>query len=472
MKSRALASSLAIALAASPALADRVEGAADVDVFHADNVSTQAGSGQPAFIATQELGLRLRGRLDAFDDRLKMRLRYDGREPLPGDVLNNPRRELLDAWVGYELWQDVVTASAGRMLVPGPVFLVIDGASAELKLPWGFSVDAFGGRRALSTSHVNIGIDKWLPAVGGNARWRHELVQATLHLSYSEDEALFLNIGPDARPTWGGFNLMGSVFSRPFEQLLLGGNLVFLQQGGYALGPTWSEIDIEARVINFTSGVLWGEYRPFKFLRAAYDLHYQRPSVVRIGTRHAPDGALTSDEDAGVVDPNFLDNRLKLSFAPFFVGWLHGALRHRLRPERQEIRYSLEANLERLIPLGFYTSGRVIYEQVLHNADAVDPRPMDRVLGSLLVGYWGYGFDVSTGVSYIERPGSPLSGRTTAGVGAEDLSPFLLEAQRLFFLRASYGSRNWTAGVDLERNIDDNEYRVFARLGGRAELTW
>jgi hypothetical protein len=459
---------LALSLFSGDVRADRAEVQGDVDVFHANSTNLGPGAGAPTLLTASELGLNLLGEVDALDDRLHFRLHYLGREALPGEVMNNPRRELWEAWVGYELWQDVLTASAGRMLVLGPVFLPIDGARAEVKLPFGFSFDAFGGRRALSTSHVNIGIDKWLPAVGGNVGWRHDLAQAQLHVSYSEDEALFINVDDDARPTWGGFNMLGSVFSRPIDQVMLGGQLSFIQQGGYALGPTWSEVAIQAQVLNLVSGVLWGEYRPFKWLRAGYDLHYQRPSVYRTGTLEGADAQLNPE----VVDPNFLDNRLEVSVAPFFVAWLRGGVRHRLRPERQEIRYFAEADIDRLIPFGFYTRGRLVYEQNIPDANIAEPKPMDRVLGSMMVGYFGYGFDASSGFSYIERPGSPLSGRTTAGLASDDLSPFLLEAQRLFFLRASYGSRHWNAGLDLERNIDDNEYRVFARLGGRMELSW
>jgi hypothetical protein len=448
--------------------AGSVDGQADVDVFHANSINVGAGAGAPALVTAQELGLHLRFGLNELDDALRVRLHYDGREPLPGDIANSPLRALYEASVSFEIWEDTVDTKIGRFLVPGPVFLPVDGGQVKLQLPFGFTADAFGGRRGMSTSRRNLGIDKWLPAFGGTVGWAHELARLSLHVSYAEDEALFLKSTSETSNVYGGFNVFASGYTRPFDSVLLGAHLSLIQQGGYVIGPTWSAVDVEAQFINLVSGVLWGEYRPFKWLRAAYDFQYQRPSVIRTGTVAGED----AEVDPEIVDPNFIDNRLKLSWAPFDIGWVRGGVRHRLRPERQEIRYLAEIDVDRLIPFGFYTRGQAIYEQILHNAGVVDPKPLDRILGSLSVGYYGYGFDASTGLSYIERSGLPLSSRQAGADASEDLSPFVLEAQRLFFLRASYGNRFWHAGVDLERNIDDNEYRVLAQVGGRAELSW
>jgi hypothetical protein len=167
-----------------------------------------------------------------------------------------------------------------------------------------------------------------------------------------------------------------------------------------------------------------------------------------------------------------MDNRVKLAVSPFAIGWLTAGVRHRLRPERHELRYFGEVDVNHLIPFGLYAKGQVIWEQILHTPDFADNKPMDRLLGSAAVGYSDFGFDVSTGLSYIERAGTPLSSRTANAAAPADLSPFVLEAQRIYFVRASYSSRWFFTALDFERNIDDNEYRAFAQVGGNLELSW
>lgn len=464
-KTRLLLLGLLMLLAPVVARAGGVDGQAALDVFHADSVSGAASGGDPDFVAAQELGLNLRLDVRELDDRLRARAHYRGREPLPGTIVNEPLRTLYEAWVRYEVWQDVVTASAGRFFVPSPLFLVVDGAAVSVKLPLGFEAGAFGGRRGLTTSRREAGIDKWLPAAGASFAWRHELVETSLHFNYAEDEGVFLKASDELTLNYGGFNLMATVTSRPFSWLLFGGQLSFVQQGNYVIGPTWSTVKVEAKLVDFTTGYAWVEWRPWKLLRFSYDVHHQRPGLVRSGTVTGEDPTLAPE----LVDPSFLDNRVRVSVSPFAIGWLSGGVRHRLRPDRHELRYFGELDVNHLIPLGVYGRAQLMYEDIIPTAGAADA---DRLLGVLLVGWQGFGFDASTGASYIERSAAPLSGRQADATSPADLSPFVLEAQRLVFVRGSYSAREWFVGVDLERNIDDNEYRAFAQVGGRLELSW
>jgi len=457
-----------LVLAPASSRAGEVSALAAVDVFHADSVNSDPGSGSPDFVTAQELGLNLRLKLSEFDGRLQSKLHYRGREPLPGDVQTMPLRMLYEAWASYEVWQDVATLKGGRFFVPSPVFLALDGVEASFELPFGFETAVFGGRRGITTSRREAGIDKWLLAGGGSVGWRHALLTTSLHVNYAQDEGLFLKGSQEVAANDGGLNVLATAFSRPVDWLMLGGQLSFVQQASYVLGPTWSALAVEAQVINLFNAVAWTEWRPLKLVRLSYDFHFQRPAVVRSGTITGEDEVFTPE----LQDPNFMDNRIKVAVSPFAIGWLRAAVRHRLRPERQELRYLAEIDVNHLIPFGLYVKSQLIWEDIIENVDVSNPKELDRLLGSIALGYADFGFDVSTGLSYIERSGAPLSGRVGQGTAPVDLSPFVLEAQRLLFLRASYSGRSYFTALELERNIDDNEYRAFAQVGGYLELGW
>ena len=55
---------------------------------------------------------------------------------------------------------------------------------------------------------------------------------------------------------------------------------------------------------------------------------------------------------------------------------------------------------------------------------------------------------------------------------AEDLSPFVLEAQQVAFVRALWSGRTVFAGADVERSLRDAEWRVFVQIGAVGEVRW
>ena len=83
-----------------------------------------------------------------------------------------------------------------------------------------------------------------------------------------------------------------------------------------------------------------------------------------------------------------------------------------------------------------------------------------------------WGFDVGTGVSYLERAAQPWSSRVHDAQRPADLSPFVLEAERLWLARMSYETQWAYVAVDVERSLEDDEYRAYAIAGGRLELAW
>ncbi len=82
-------------------------------------------------------------------------------------------------------------------------------------------------------------------------------------------------------------------------------------------------------------------------------------------------------------------------------------------------------------------------------------------------------------MSFIERTAGPLSGRVfnhddpMQPTRPVDLSPFVLEAERIAFVRAFWGTDAFFAGLDAEQNLlDRREQRFFLQIGGRMEATW
>ncbi len=463
MHSRSLAAlAVATLLAPATAWAGRFEADAALDVFHADDT----GAGDPEFITAQELGIGARLRLFELDDDLRVGVVYRGREPILGDVQNTPLRTLWEASVSYRTLWDSTTITIGRFSVPSSVTLVVDGAAVNLELPFWFTASAFAGRRGLTSARREAGISLLLPAAGGSVGWAHPMLTVDLRADYAYDEALFLKASGSASRTYGALHLLALTSSRPFDWLLLGGQLSFVQQGRYVLGPTWTEVEVEAGVVDLWNALAWVEWRPWKLFRLGYDGQFQRPAIVRSASVFGEEDDLRPE----IVDPRFLDNRVTASVSPFAIGWLRGGVRHRLRPEQHELRYFASLDVDHLIPFGVYGNAQLMYEDVISFV-AGTPEP-DRLLGSIAVGYDDYGFDVSTGVSYIERGATPLSSRLADATTPVDLSPFVLEAQRLFFVRAAYDMQYGYIAADFERSIDDNEYRALLQVGGRMELAW
>jgi len=47
----------------------------------------------------------------------------------------------------------------------------------------------------------------------------------------------------------------------------------------------------------------------------------------------------------------------------------------------------------------------------------------------------------------------------------EDLAPFVLDAQRVVFLRGFYSADEWFLGLDAEKSLEESELRFFVQAG-------
>ena len=84
-----------------------------------------------------------------------------------------------------------------------------------------------------------------------------------------------------------------------------------------------------------------------------------------------------------------------------------------------------------------------------------------------------FNWDANAGLSSFERSAAPVSSRRADASSTEDLSPFVLQAQRIASVRAQYThDDSWYGGVDYEHSLDDREFRVLVRLGAFMEVDW
>jgi hypothetical protein len=437
------------------------EGEVGLDFLHAGIFQNPPVSGEPETIVAQEMGVRVRLRARELDRRLSLDIDYRGREPIGGDVQDQAMRLLYAGELRYQIIAGTLTAGAGRFVAPSVAFLPVDGGRFDLAIDR-LIFSAFGGRRAITTSLRNVELSTFLPAAGASAVYEDALLFAEAAYAYSGDRATIA----ETDQTYRASSAYVRALSRLLPEISAGGQIAFSQRASYLLGPTWTTVALSVHAADLFSGSFFVDWRPLKELRLTYDLQYQRTEIARDG----------QTSQLALVDPRFTDNQLRAAYRLFDVGWLRGAFRWRARNDRQERRYTIGADLDRLPLLGLFARGFVTYEDV--SLDHPGPN-LDRTLWSASLGYRLSGLDLEAGASFIERRAGPLSGLVATPRDPNDpsrpvdLSPFVLEAQRIAFVRAFYAGDIWFAGLDAEQNlVDAHERRFFAQLGALVEGEW
>ncbi len=461
----------------APALAGEVRGQASLDFLRAESRDAAPTDGIDPKLTAQELGMRLRLDLKELDDRLLVHLDYRGREPVGGNLKNQELRLLYRAEIGYELLEKKLLISLGRFVAPATLMLPIDGLRVDYKPLSDWRFMAFGGRRAISVSRRNLGFDRFRPAVGAQVSFTRPWLQLELAGAYTEDQAILIKGSRDnteeVERNYGSGSLYARAFLRPIRQLMVGAQLAFLEQARYVLGPTWNSVEVDVEGFNVWNANAFADWRPLKQLQIDYTFHFQRATAYRAGLRLTDGGELDPDQA-----PTFIDNRLRIGWRPFNLGWIRARGRLRIRPDRQERRIGGSIRADRLGLRGLYVQGRLLYENIAFDQDVQNPPELDRLRWSAALGYRNYGVDAQVGARLIERFGSPVSGRFFNPAMAQlpdsivDLSPFTLQTQRIFFLRAFYNRRFYFLGLDFERNLEDNEFRFMVQAGAFVDRSW
>jgi hypothetical protein len=462
----------------SSAASGDADGEVGLDFLRAGTSQSPPVGGQPESLVAQEAGIRLRFRARELDRRLSLEVDYRGREPIGGDVQTSTLRLLYAAELRFRLIERALTIGAGRFVAPSVMFLPVDAGRAEVSIDR-VTIAAFGGRRAITTSLRNVDLGEFLPSAGVSASYDDPMVFAEAAYAYSRDRAL-LPVGGaslENELTYHSSSIYARARARLLDELSAGGQIAFAQRASYVLGPTWTDISLSLQAVGFWNGVFYVDFRPLKELRFNYDLQSQRAEIDRTGLlAGAPSDTGMRSLIPAFVDPRFTDNQLRAAYRFLDVGWVRAMFRWRLRSDRHELRYGGSLDLDRIGVPGLLARGFVLRENVTLDNPGPD---LDRTLWSASAGYKNFGLDVEAGVSFIERRAGPLSSRAASirdpadPSRPVDLSPFVLEAQRIAFVRAFYGSGAWFTGLDAEQNLaDSKEQRFFIQLGALVEGDW
>lgn len=457
---------LILLLASGVAHAGELDAEVGVDFLHGDSRNRSLSPGEPAErLSSQDIGVRLRADVLDLDDRLSVNIDYLGREPIGGVFRNATHRLLYRAEVSYEVLEDRLTLGLGRFIPPSAVLLPVDGLRAHVVVIDGLSLHAFGGRRAISTSRRNIELDRYLPAVGGGGSLDLSWGHFDLAAAYARDDAFLLDTEFAGRD-YGALNLVFSGIVQPIDELRIGTRETFVDQANIFLGPTFGAFDLDVEVLRLFGAVVFVDYSPLRMLRISADFQYQTAAVVRAGTVDASD-VITTDQE-----PTFLDGSLSAAVSPFDLGWARPSFRVRRRPDRLELRYGIAIDVLKLGLPGLALRGFFTYEDVRFDSDVAAAPDLDRFLWSAALGYSGFDLDVEAGARFIDRQAGPFSVRAPDSSVAADLAPFVLETQRVAFVRAFYTQSWFFAGADFEHSLVDRELRLFLQLGVFVEQTW
>ena len=467
----------ALFLSPGVALAGDVRGQVGLDFLFAESRDDQPTDGVSERLAAQELGMRIRLDAREMENRLQLNVDYRGREPVGGDIQNSTLRLLYRGELSYSVIKDRLTLSGGRFIAPAALLLPVDGVSVRYTPAADLQLSVFAGRRAISISRRNLGFDRFRPAVGGTVRYVDDRLTMEVAGAYAEDQAVLLKGSVDdsqeVTEDYGSGSLYGRLMWRPYRKLLLGGQLSFLEQARYILGPGWQAVEVDVDTFNVWSANVYADWRPIKSAQVDYTFHYQSATAYRAGLRF--EGQEELDEDQA---PTFIDQRVRLGWRPFDLGWVRLRGRFRIRPDRQERRIGVAARADKLGIRGLYIEGRLFYDDIVFDEDVDNSPDLDRLWWSAAIGYRNSGLDAKGGVRLLERFGNRVSGRRfdprqgNQPNSIVDLSPFTVQTQRIAFVRAFYSTRRFFAGVDFEGNLEDVEFRFVVQAGTYLEASW
>lgn len=457
--------------AASPRVT--IDGEAATDLLVANSLDRDPDPTVPAELTAMDLGLRARLYATAFSRHLHLDVDYQGRQPVAGNLQKTPLHLLHKAELSFDFNDGMFFVGVGRFVAPAAALLTVDGLRAQVRLG-SVELEVFGGRRAISsTRDGNVILPTFLPAAGASVALGLPRVRVELVFAYAKDEVALAGderiVGEvpevDEKRTVDAASGSLRLSARPFDWLALGGALAIAQRARYELGPTWGDLSLRVASVDLFYGLAFVELRPSKTLRIGYDFHLQRAELFKEPSD--ADGAAT------VFTPNFVDNRVRLKWRPFDLGWVGPEVRVRVRPDRTELRFGGMLDLAPDQARGFCLRASGTYEKMIGATTEAD-----RGFWSASLGYRRGGLDLQVGASDVQRSTLPLSSRVytpyeDTPLAPVDLSPFVLQAQRLAFVRAFWGNDVWFAGLDFEQSLTDvRERRVFAQLGARLEAAW
>ncbi len=428
---------------------------------------SDAPKGSPALT---DLEMGISGRIDLRDvaKRWDFKLDFIGREGFIGDSYLN---QLIELSASVRLADNRIKISIGRMKTPGGFWLIVDGLKIDAKYTSWLGQSAWGGIRSFTTGRR----DTWmgpdspvaLPLVGTSLWVDHRLVAAQLSFSWARD-AIDLHTGwvdPHnilERHIEDEYFLDGNIAVYPIEKLTLA--------AGFSLGTRYDiKFDAANPYGDTTLGVatlgavgVYGmiEYRPLKKLRITYTFNYERVRLIQsqlLLTK--PDGTPVE-----AADGSFQDHAL----AAIYRIWkaVRAELRYRLR-------YRENTDVEHHITLGLIADeighGVGANASVGVDLDSLTGKQHQRAIYSAGLTYNRSHLDLGLGLLFTDGIGSGLTFSTHqpgSGTTPTELFPYVLESNRIVYLRAFGTFSKLFAGIDVEENIDSFQLRMLLQIGG------
>jgi hypothetical protein len=467
---RALPFTCALLMASAPAWAVdvRLLGAADV------LLATGPDGGQ---ISDAELGLTLRADVREVARRVDFKLDFAGREAFVGNTSYNNLYEL--SANAKALVNGRLDVKVGRIRTPGGFWLIADGGMLTVHYTSWLSQSVYGGLRSFTTGRRNTWMDASplvLPLAGTSVQVNHRIVQGSLSFTWARD-------GIDDRS-----ELLGKNILRIEDEYFLDGQVVVYPHdkvylsGGASLGTRYDVLfdtvnptaptNISVATLGSVSAFAIAEYRPIKRLRLQYSFNYERVRLFQ--------SKLLTLTPAGTqvtaAGGSFQDHNLRA------VALVWRALRAELA---YRLRFRANTDIEHHLTLG--VRGDDLWRglggfaqvgvDVNQGLDVGIPDPTaqkihNRVLysvGASFVRQAPFGLDVRAGISFTDGIGSGLvfssPSATNAGRAPTDLFPYLLETNRIAFVRAFTTFWKMFAGLDVEENLDHAQLRMLLQVG-------
>jgi hypothetical protein len=475
MRARAVAAAaVAVALGSAPARAYDLRGLGGADLLLTTG-SSYSG------VADAELGLTLRADLRDVTRRWDFRVDFSGRE---GFVGNSSYNNL------YELWAAArrlgpggrVDVVFGRLHTPGGFWLIADGAMVSARYTSWLSQSLYGGLRAFTTGRrptwMTTDSPRALPVAGTSLLANHRLVTGSLTFTYAQDGVdLHRGLIPASQE---------NVFERHVEneyfldaQLTVYPHPSLFLSGGASFGTRY---DVQFDATNPTGATTLGiatlgavdlfglaEWRVRKRLRLAYTFNYERVRLFQ--------SQLLTKTPAGTpvqaADGSFQDHQLRAAWLAWRALRLEATYRLRWRANT-DVEHHVVAGArgdELWHGLGAFASIGVDVDRGIDGpGNTVTRKVHDRIIYSAGLSYVRARFDGRAGITFTDGIGSGLAfsqHKMSEGTGAPtELFPYVLETNRVAFVRLFASFSKLFAGLDLEENLDAGQLRMLVQIGG------
>jgi len=389
------------------------------------------------------------------------------------DAGSDSAQELRELWVALRQLGGRVDVTLGRLPTPGGFWLIADGARIDVRYAGWLTQSFYGGLRAFTTQRQNADLDLAhpvaLPLAGTALLVHHRLVDASLTFTWARDALdLPTSLGPDderpQRDVVDELFLDGQVMvlAHPTLLLMAGASVGSRYDVQFQTADPTAPVRLGVATLGAVSGWAMAAWHPTPRFQLDYAGNYER---LRLIESNLPTFT-QSGAPARFTGGSFLDNSLR----PSVTLW------RSLRLEGQyRLRWRENTDLEHHAVLGLrghdLWRGLGLFASV--GLDAIVPGVTARTYRILYSGGLTFargGFDASAGVLFTDGIGSGLLFSQAApgspgGTVPTQLFPYLLESNRVAFVRLFGTWRGAFAGLDVEENLDSVQLRAMAQLG-------